>query len=111
MTQESTKPTLYVVVDSISTHDGEAIAEYHVDINYNLQGSYVSVSYATTRNTQDKHTAAIKVPKKFIEQLQTIPKELWGVPIELLIKLAHNIKHNAGKSVLEQDKPKLILPE
>lgn len=95
---------LFIIKDIVTTSSGDiATAEYFVDIQNNLESS-VTITFATPNESETKRCGVIKLPKKLIEQLLTIPLEMQGVPIELILKLAHSINNKKGKSRLEENK-------
>ena len=100
---------LYIVEEVLRRGNEQATATYKVDIQNNLQ-SGVMVTYATDLSNEFKRPGVIKLPSKFISELATLPIEIQGCPIEILIKLSHKIIDNQGKSILEEQKEKLILP-
>lgn len=100
---------LYIVEDVLRRGNEQATATYKVDIQNYLQG-HVVVTYATDTSNEFKRPGVIKLPAKFIAELATIPIEIQGCPIEILIKLSHKIINNQGQSILEQQKEKIILP-
>lgn len=97
---DAPKPKDYLANASIQNAIGVCHAEYSVDIQSNLV-SDVIVSFVPAVITENKRAGTIKVPAHFIKQLATIPEEINGVPIEFLIKLAHKIKSDSGKSILD----------
>lgn len=110
MTEPTKQPNEYHTATITKNRFGDvARAEYFVDQHSNLV-SDVTVEYVPYNPSEIKRIGAIKVPIKFIKQLQTMPLELWGVPLEVLVKLAHKIKESEGTSVLEITK-KIILPD
>lgn len=80
---------------------GSAIVEFAVDVNNVLQ-SDVLLTYSPVHITQNQRPAVIRLPKRVVEQLRALPKEMFGVPIGLLVRVAHGIFQDQGKSVIEE---------
>jgi hypothetical protein len=80
---------------------GEATAEFAVDVNNNLQ-SDVLLTYAPIIFSENKRPGVIRLPKALIDQLNGFPREMHGVPIDVLIAIAKGIKADEGKSVLTE---------
>jgi hypothetical protein len=117
MDEQPVQPTLYVIQDMLQAANGDmANAVYKVDVQHKLSSNVV-VTYAPLKETESKRPGVIKLPAHFIEQLCTLPLEIQGCPIEVILKLAHNIKAKEGTSVLVEEKeiavnaPKLIIPD
>ncbi len=93
---------------------GEATAEFKVDVTNNLQ-SDVLLTYAPVIFSETKRPGVIRLPQAVIEQLNNLPAEMHGVPIDVLIKIAKGIKADEGKSVITaigaQDGPQLNLSD
>lgn len=77
-----------------------AKAEFIVDISNKLVGPVI-VTNLPIRPSKSNRSVVVKVPQKFIEQLQTLPIELEGVPLSILVRFAHAIKEDEGQSVIE----------
>lgn len=107
----SPKPQVYLVNQAIENAIGACHAEYSIDIQSYL-ASDVMVSFVPAVQSENKRAGAIKVPAHFIKQLASIPQEIQGVPIEFLIKLAHKIKDDEGKSILDiTNEKKIDIPQ
>lgn len=91
---------LFIANAVIQNSIGALHAEYSVDIQNRLEGAVI-VSFVPFVPSDTKRAGTIKVPASFINQLATFPVEIQGVGIEFLIKLAHKIKQDEGKSVLD----------
>lgn len=104
---DENKPKDYLTNAAIENSIGACHAEYSIDIQSHLV-SDVMISFVPVVQTENKRAGAIKVPARFIQQLATIPIEIQGVPIEFLIKLAHKIKGDEGKSILDITNEKKI---
>jgi len=108
---ENNVPKDYLVNQAIENPIGACHAEYSIDIQSHLV-SDVMISFVPVVQTENKRAGAIKVPAHFIRQLASIPIEVFGCPIEFLIKLAHKIKGDEGKSILDiTNEKKIDIPQ
>ena len=100
---------LYIVEDALQNKNELATASYKVDVQSNLR-SNVIVTYAPNVPSGERKPVVVKLPANFVAQLATIPVEVQGCPIEVLIKLCHKIINNQGKSILEEEKKEVVVP-
>ena len=81
---------------------GEALVEYNVSFDKDIL-DFVYITFMPTTALEGVNPGVIKIPKKFIEQLRTIPTQVQGVPIEVMINVANAIKK-------EKEQQSIIIP-
>lgn len=79
--------------------EGIATATFKVNHEGKLTESVI-VAFAPQNPSENSRPAAIKIPERFISQLTTLPIEIQGVPIQILIKLAHEIQKYKQKEII-----------
>lgn len=95
MAEEYTKSFSY------SGTEGQAIAEFKVSIRNELI-SDVLISFAPVKPKQDARPTVAKFPQALIKQLTMFPVEMQGIPLGVIVKIAHEIDKDKGKSVIEE---------
>lgn len=79
--------------------EGIATATFKIDQLKTLKGPVI-VAFAPIKASENSRPAAIKIPQRFIEELTQLPIEVQGVPIQILIKLAHEIQKNKQERII-----------
>jgi hypothetical protein len=98
---------LFIANATIQNSIGALHAEYSVDVQNKLEGAVI-VSFVPSVPSDTKRAGTIKVPASLLSQFATFPIEIQGVPIEFLIKLAHKVKQDEGKSVYTVNTEKAV---
>jgi len=98
---------LFIANATVQTSVGALHAEYAVDVQNRLEGAVI-ISFVPSVPSETKRAGTIKVPASLLNQFATFPIEIQGVPIEFLIKLAHKVKEDEGKSVYEVNTEKKV---
>lgn len=85
---------------------GSAIAQYELSDDGKLTTD-VEVAYIPTIKTKSYRPGVIKIPQRVIEQLKALPKEMHGVPIDVLISISDYILNKEPENI----KNKVIIPD
>lgn len=76
--------------------------QWEVDDNRQFSGD-VLVKYQPIIETDELKPCTIKFPNQFVHQLRGVPKSINGVPIDVLIRIAHFIIEQNVKETLDNE--------
>ena len=102
MTEENTDRVFHQKA-SFQHWKGHVSLDYYTDIQ-NKVVAPILVQYMPAIAAKDNKMAVMKIPLELFTQLTKLNSEIHGVPLEILINIAHALKEKEGQSVLVKEK-------